>query len=281
MLIESIWSIVGLIWLLKVNMNNCAKVVYFSVLANIIFFSVTVVLLIIFLLFLFDPISHLEQDNIELKRSKLFGYLRLLFCCCFMFSGNSRDQNYENSFQQITSLLEMVFRGGDLTPTDITAGILLLSKREKHQYVRESMNNSHVHSSRISEEIKLHKTAWMNVNEASHYVEYACSTYTWSYFIYMNSVRGCCELCCSVNALCCCCLATCCVRHKRNIANTIDGDNMCNWHLKTFKKLSKVEDCDIIYANFRNELFHAPFVILLDHHKKTVVIAIRGTLSLR
>jgi len=37
----------------------------------------------------------------------------------------------------------------------------------------------------------------------------------------------------------------------------------------------------LIYANFQNELFLVPFCILIDHYKKTVVITIRGTLSMR
>lgn len=60
----------------------------------------------------------------------------------------------------------------------------------------------------------------------------------------------------------------------------IHGDPRRN-HMKAFKILARVNDCDVVYANFNNDLFFVPFTILIDHFKRTVVIAIRGTLSMR
>lgn len=34
-------------------------------------------------------------------------------------------------------MLEMLFRGGDLTPSDVLAGIILLSNKEMDQFKRE------------------------------------------------------------------------------------------------------------------------------------------------
>jgi hypothetical protein len=45
--------------------------------------------------------------------------------------------------------------------------------------------------------------------------------------------------------------------------------------------LAQCEECDIIYANFTNEAFLSPFCVVVDHFKKTVIITIRGTLSMR
>jgi hypothetical protein len=40
------------------------------------------------------------------------------------------------------------------------------------------------------------------------------------------------------------------------------------------------EHTDLVYANFRNGYAETPYCILVDHEKKTVVVAIRGTASL-
>ena len=103
-------------------------------------------------------------------------------------------------------------------------------------------------------------------------------------------MRGCCDLCCSINNSCLCC----CTNFESNLSVSISdqpetrsenfallGDTKGRRHLKAFKFLSKIEECDLIYANFQNELFLVPFCILIDHLKKTVVITIRGTLSMR
>ncbi len=104
-------------------------------------------------------------------------------------------------------------------------------------------------------------------------------------------MRGCCDLCCSINNICFCCCTNIKSKSTLSISSnqsdisskkfTVLGDTKGRRHLKAFKFLSKIEECDLVYANFQNELFLVPFCILIDHLKKTVVITIRGTLSIR
>jgi sn1-specific diacylglycerol lipase len=35
------------------------------------------------------------------------------------------------------------------------------------------------------------------------------------------------------------------------------------------------------YASFENKVFQAPFFVAIDHSTKSIVIAVRGTMSLR
>jgi hypothetical protein len=124
----------------------------------------------------------------------------------------------------------------------------------------------------------------------------------------MHNIRGFCDLCCSPkNYLCPCCCGpgqnaqqTATLRQQNqhqqqhhhetssqhsddpnNARLIIQGDVRSGRHLKAFKFLSKVDECDLIYANFENDLFLSPFCVLVDHFKKTIVITIRGTLSMR
>jgi hypothetical protein len=66
-----------------------------------------------------------------------------------------------------------------------------------------------------------------------------------------------------------------------NMNVIIEGDGNLERHLKAFKYLSKIDECDLVYACFHNELFFSPFCVCLDHHQKSIVITIRGTLSMR
>ena len=113
---------------------------------------------------------------------------------------------------------------------------------------------------------------------------YAVATYSWPYYLYMHNMRGFCDLCCSSRTyLFPCCCGTAVIESSTDDPShlVIHGDGKSGHHLKAFKFLSKVQECDLIYANFQNELFLVPFCILIDHYKKTVVITIRGTLSMR
>lgn len=326
-LLELIWGVLGIVWIAKIKYDSCSKFIYFSVLANIVFGFVALGFLIVSLVIVFDPISHIHESDVAAKQTVLYYHLKKILCCCYccLYTGNSREPSYENSYRQISSLLETLFRGGDLTPSDVAAGIILLSNKETDQYNREYI----AQLSRVPSTLQVELIPkWMSINEASYYIRYAVATYSWPYYLYMHNMRGFCDICCtcySSNSFtwteCCCC---CCCRDKSknsphadlsdsslvidNTINTtqdsdqqniivvnrsqpsrtkvgpmpiINGDNSCKRHLKAFKFLAKVDECDLIYANFQNELFHSPFCILVDHFKKTIVITIRGTLSMR
>ena len=270
---ELVWNIIGIIWWVntKTDFNSCPKSVYLTVLANIIFCFLAILIINLILIFVYDPISHLPQHDHESKRTKLIDYMTILCCFCCMLKGNSRDKSYENSYDQIGAILEFIFRGGDLTPSDITAGVLLLSSKESNQFNRENMNIN-----KILPNSNGKPATWMNINEASYYIKYAIASYSWPYYLYINPLTGPCRFFCGKNkksCLCCCCL-------RKNKNSSVSNDNACGCYYDAFKELSKTNDCDIIYANFRNELFHAPFFLIHDHRKRTVIIAIRGTLSI-
>ena len=111
---------------------------------------------------------------------------------------------------------------------------------------------------------------------------------------YMHNVRGFCDLCCSLNAsthfcccCCCCCAKKCCVQTESDemTESVVIADQNAfinhHHHLKAFKYLSKTNDCDLLHANFHNDLFLVPYCVLVDHFKKNIIITIRGTLSMR
>lgn len=60
------------------------------------------------------------------------------------------------------------------------------------------------------------------------------------------------------------------------------GDNFFRAHeagLLEFTR-NKGTDCDLAYATFINSIYERPYALFVDHKWQTVVLAIRGTLSL-
>jgi sn1-specific diacylglycerol lipase len=62
--------------------------------------------------------------------------------------------------------------------------------------------------------------------------------------------------------------------------HTIIGDNCCQVHKSALLLHAGLEDSDLVYAQLKSSFTETPYCILLDHRWKTVVVAIRGTLSL-
>ena len=58
------------------------------------------------------------------------------------------------------------------------------------------------------------------------------------------------------------------------------GDNLLHLHRNALIAHSGLDDTDLIYANFNNAYNQMPYSIVIDHKWKSVVISIRGTLSL-
>lgn len=60
----------------------------------------------------------------------------------------------------------------------------------------------------------------------------------------------------------------------------IIGDNCCHVHRATLLAHAGLEDSDLVYAQLNCSYRETPYCIVLDHRWRTVVVAIRGTLSI-
>ncbi|XP_053393222.1 diacylglycerol lipase-beta-like isoform X2 [Mercenaria mercenaria] len=78
------------------------------------------------------------------------------------------------------------------------------------------------------------------------------------------------ELCLSLQ--CCACCMT---------ANEIRDDNCCRCNTASIRKTTGVHQDDIIYASFHNKIYEVPFFVSIDRQRQSVVVSVRGTLSLR
>lgn len=58
------------------------------------------------------------------------------------------------------------------------------------------------------------------------------------------------------------------------------GDKSCNIHKTAMLKMTSKRQGELVFANFSNDMNLKPYGIFIDHERETVVITIRGTLSL-
>ncbi|XP_053204588.1 diacylglycerol lipase-alpha-like isoform X2 [Panonychus citri] len=59
------------------------------------------------------------------------------------------------------------------------------------------------------------------------------------------------------------------------------GDNCCGCNYAALQKICQTHNFEIIYATYHVEIAEPPFFVALDYDKRTIVVTIRGTLSLQ
>ena len=102
----------------------------------------------------------------------------------------------------------------------------------------------------------------------------------------VNKATGCCKLC---PYLKCCCFNRKmplfdCFRSKANLKkgsitsdqkvfldrDTVSGDNPCACNYAALNRLLKNKNYDLIYSSYHVEIGEPPFIVVLDHDKKTL-----------
>jgi sn1-specific diacylglycerol lipase len=67
---------------------------------------------------------------------------------------------------------------------------------------------------------------------------------------------------------------------SNRVRTNIHNDNSCFCGAAGFVSVAEINEVDIIYAQFDNDLYRLPFVVCLDHDTGSVVVTVRGTLSM-
>ncbi|XP_077289187.1 diacylglycerol lipase-alpha-like [Arctopsyche grandis] len=199
---------------------------------------------------------------------------RILFCCM-----RPSDRN-RSSFTDIARLLSDFFRELDVVPSDVVAGLVLLrqfQKIEQQAIVKQRKNDVYEFLSGVP---VTSKTQFLALNDPAeldmfqkvvHYMHYALGAYGWPMFLMTSSAASGCRLCASLR---CCCSG-------RSGGATVVHDNCCQCNYTALRQLLQVGDVDITYATYHVDVAETPFFIAVDHEKKTVVVSIRGTLSMK
>ena len=187
---------------------------------------------------------------------------RFKVACCI----TARDDEHQVAYKEVAQLFTNIFGNMNVVPSDIAAGLALLQTKHLAAIKNES-EVSHTASVPLNfqsgEDLMVYK-------RSLHYLKYAFAAYTWPLYIYMNPKCGLCSLC---QYLTC---APCTPR-----SDGVVGDNCCGCNMAGARRLAGlVDEDDVVYASFTNELYESPFLVILDHEHRSVVVSIRGTLSM-
>ncbi|MEE6522975.1 hypothetical protein FKM82_021671 [Ascaphus truei] len=103
--------------------------------------------------------------------------------------------------------------------------------------------------------------------KAAHYMQFAAAAYGWPLYIYSNPLTGLCKLC-----------GDCC--QNRTAQHDIVGGDHLNCHFGSILQTTGLQYRDFIHISFHNKIYEIPFFVALDHKTETILVAVRGTLSL-
>jgi len=169
----------------------------------------------------------------------------------------------------------------------------LLMTTDRTAFMMWMKSNS---QSSVQYETRQHKVLRSNVefdrsiiSEGARFSRYALAIYTWVLYFYMYPVSGPWRLFYrKLKALSCNKYGTSRSTDSRcqkillgqRKDNDTVGDNFLCIHKDSLLAIAGISDTDFIYANFKNDCNEMPYCILVDHKWRSVVLSIRGTLSL-
>jgi hypothetical protein len=113
------------------------------------------------------------------------------------------------------------------------------------------------------------------IAEGARFMAMAQAIYTWISYLLEHPATGLCDLACRGTFR-----SVCCQRKRYYSEGTVIGDYSCRQHSIALETISGISPEDIVYAQFKQGIKPKPYAIMLDHEWKSIVIAIRGTLSL-
>ncbi|KAF2354559.1 Fungal lipase-like domain [Trinorchestia longiramus] len=114
---------------------------------------------------------------------------------------------------------------------------------------------------------------WMTVANAQHYMKFALASYGWPWYMYGRcfTTFGSMWPFLKFGATCC----------TRSAPESVYGDNCCLCHTAAMKAITGLDDEDFCLVYHLNNIYEVPFFVAVDHDTTSVIVAIRGTMSLK
>ncbi|XP_068613374.1 diacylglycerol lipase-beta-like [Brachionichthys hirsutus] len=277
---ELVWACLGSFWASD-NSRGCDPATVGAVIAAVAASWIILLFTAVGVLFVFDPLGNrrpqpasMEPLGVPDKGShegtRFFstarslavkvweGRLRLL-CCCV-----PQDESYRAAFSSIAQLFTGFFSDIDFVPSDIAAGLALL--HQEHDKMELSRNPDvivdHSPSSPTGDVLET------ELEKAAHYMKFAAAAYGWPLYIYSHLLTGPCRL-----------SGDCC-RSRTAEYDIIGGDHL-GCHFSSILQTTGLQYRDFIFVSFHNQIYEIPFYVALDHKREAILVAVRGTLSLR
>lgn len=271
---EFVWACLGAVWVSD-NSSGCQPEEVGAVIGAVVSSWVILLAMAVGVLVVFDPLgspgpSRGLRDLQSSESSQLFSSaqsvasrvwenrLRLL-CCCL-----PQDDNHRAAFSSIAQLVSGFFMDTDLVPSDIAAGLALLhQEQDKMEQCRDPDEVlTHSPSSPIREDLE------QELEKSAHYMQFAAAAYGWPLYVYSNPLTGVCKL-----------SGDCC--GSRHAEYDLVGGDALGCHFTSILQSTGLQYRDFIHISFHNQIYEVPFFVALDHKQEAVLVAVRGTLSLK
>ena len=196
-------------------------------------------------------------------------------------------QGYEDDiYGSAPAVLHKIFvgiEGGDsydVVPSDIAAGLVALARDQRAVGVGIELDVDDSIPNPLPTLPQEERQALLE--DAAAYGPYSFAAYGWPLWALTRLMA--CTRCGPCSLLPCCC---CCCAYGRADAGSFElgivGDNMCGYNahgLLASLPPHLRHSARVLHANFRNALFQPAFLVAVNEETSSVIIAIRGTLSL-
>uniref|UniRef100_A0A8C6SLQ4 Diacylglycerol lipase-beta n=1 Tax=Neogobius melanostomus TaxID=47308 RepID=A0A8C6SLQ4_9GOBI len=269
------WACLGAVWVSD-DSQGCDPATVGAVIAAVVFSWIILLFTALGVVFVFDPMGspHARPASMEplgvrdLESSEGSQFLstahsvavkvwesRLrLLCCCL-----PHDDSHRAAFSNIAQLVSGFFSDTDLVPSDIAAGLALLHQEQDKKEQSRDPDIIATHSPQDLES---------ELEKAAHCMQFAAAAYGWPMYIYSNPLTGPCRL------------SKDCCKSRESEYDIVGGDHL-GCHFSSILHSTGLHYRDFIHVSFHNQIYEIPFFVALDHKREAVLVAVRGTLSLR
>ncbi|KAJ3608082.1 hypothetical protein NHX12_025132 [Muraenolepis orangiensis] len=278
---EIVWACLGAIWVSD-DSQGCEPATVGAVIAAVVASWILLLATGLGVVFVFDPLGNsrrLQQSapgqlgvrDLESSEGSQFLYtarsvaakvwecrLRLL-CCCL-----PQDESHRAAFSSIAQLVSGFFSDTDLVPSDIAAGLALLHQEQDKMEHHRDPDDILLHSPSSPIEVDLE----VELDKAAHCMQFAAAAYGWPMYIYSNPLTGPCKL------------AGDCCRSQAAEYDLVGGEHL-GCHFSSVLLTTGLGYRDFIHVSFHNQIYEIPFFVALDHKREAILVAVRGTLSLK
>uniref|UniRef100_G3NMM7 sn-1-specific diacylglycerol lipase n=1 Tax=Gasterosteus aculeatus aculeatus TaxID=481459 RepID=G3NMM7_GASAC len=277
---ELVWACLGAAWV-SGDSKGCDPATVGAVIAAVVASWILLLFTGLGVVFVFDPLGNPRraaaameplgvrdlQSNegtqfLSTARSlavKVWESRLRLLCCCL-----PQDESHRAAFSSIAQLVGGFFSDTDLVASDIAAGLALLHQEQDKMELSRDPDAvvDHSPSSPIGEDLEA------ELEKAAHCMRFAAAAYGWPLYVYSNPLSGPCKL-----------SGDCC--RSRAAEYDIVGGEHLGCHFSSILHSTGLQYRDFIHVSFHNQIYEIPFYVALDHKREAVLVAVRGTLSLR
>eukprot|EP00736_Rhodelphis_marinus_P002116 Rmarinus@m.13650 len=187
---------------------------------------------------------------------------------------------HESTYETVGRIVNTILGVKDLVLSDIVAGLILLHayhKRIKRKWPDMSVLGGQSQNGLTCEAPVTNPTSplleGLTLGDAHYYSKFMLASYGWPLFVKMQPIKGCKNCCAFVSRGSCCCTAQANFENHRY-------DNCCRIHQQFLEQLVG-DRLEILDACYREAVFLTPYFVAVDHDKRAIVVAARGTLSVQ